>query len=388
VRIALFAGEASGDILGSGLIRALRTRFPHAEFEGIAGPLMQAEGCHSLYPMERLSVMGLAEVAGRMPEVFRMRSELVRRYAEVPPDVFVGIDAPDFNLHLEMRLKRLGVKTVHYVSPSVWAWRRYRLRKIRAGVDRMLVLFPFEEQFYARERVDARFVGHPLADEIEYCADSAPSRAALGLPLNQQVVALLPGSRVTEVEALAARLIDTAHWLAARRPELSFVVPLINEGTYERFARALARKPGPGSIKLIRGDAHTAMKSADVVLLASGTATLEALLIGRPMVITYRTHPLTWAIGRRMLRVEHVGLPNLLAGRSLVAELLQDEASPARLGAEVLTLLNSEQARAAQVDAFHAIAATLRNSASESAANAISQLLADDSIGCTGSCAG
>ncbi|MFT5176485.1 MAG: lipid-A-disaccharide synthase [Gammaproteobacteria bacterium] len=376
MRIALFAGEASGDLLGAGLIRSLRSRFPSADFEGIAGPLMQAEGCHSIYPMERLSVMGLAEVAGRMPEVLRMRATLARRYIETPPDVFVGIDAPDFNLHLEMRLKRAGIKIVHYVSPSVWAWRQYRLRKIKAGVDRMLVLFPFEAQFYAQHGVDVRFVGHPLADELQSCPDHSQARSALRLPCAGQVVALLPGSRNTEVEALSARLIGSAHWLAARRSPLSFVVPLISDSTHERFARALHESPGPAVFKLIRGDARTAMAAADVVLLASGTATLEALLIGRPMVITYRTHPLTWAIGRRMLNVDCVGLPNLLAGRPLVAELLQDAGSPRRLGAEVLALLDCAQARSSQVGEFAAIAATLRNNASECAADAIAEVIA------------
>jgi lipid-A-disaccharide synthase len=376
VRIALIAGEASGDLLGAGLVRALRSRFASAEFEGIAGPLMQAEGCHSLYPMERLSVMGLAEVAGRMPEVMRMRAALARRYTRTPPAVFIGIDAPDFNLHLEMRLKRTGIKTVHYVSPSVWAWRRYRLRKIRAGVDRMLVLFPFEEEFYARHGVAARFVGHPLADELEFCPDRQQARTVLGLASRGQIVALLPGSRNTEVDALAHRLVDSAHWLAARRPGLIFVVPLITDSTHERFARAVNESSGPGVFKLVRGNARTAMTAADVVLLASGTATLEALLIGRPMVITYRTHPLTWAIGRRMLNVDHVGLPNLLAARALVPELLQDEASAPRLGAEVLALLDSAQARSAQTNAFRSIAATLRNCASECAADAIAEVMA------------
>ena len=376
MRIALVAGEASGDLLGAGLIRALRWQFPSAQFEGIAGPLMQAEGCHSLYPIERLSVMGLAEVAGRMPEVMRMRAALARRFIETPPDVFIGIDAPDFNLHLEMRLKRARIKVVHYVSPSVWAWRRYRLRKIKAGVDRMLVLFPFEASFYARHAVDVRFVGHPLADELAFCPDRAKARGALGLPVTGQVVALLPGSRNTEVDALARPLIDSAHWLAARRPGLSFVVPLINDSTHERFVRAVDESPGPGNIKLIRGDARAAMAAADVILLASGTATLEALLIGRPMVITYRTHPVTWAIGRRMLNVDQVGLPNLLAARSLVPELLQDEASAPRLGAEVLALLDNEQACSAQVNAFADIAATLRNDASQGAATAIAELIA------------
>ncbi len=375
MRIAVFAGEASGDLLGAELIAALKERYPRARFEGIAGPRMQAAGCASLFSMDRLAVMGLVEVAGRMPEVMHMRRAIARRYRADPPDVFVGVDAPDFNLHLEMRLKRAGIPTVHYVSPSVWAWRRYRVRKIRAGVDRMLVLFPFEERFYAEHGIQAHFVGHPLADRMQWSDDPGAARARLGLPVKTPVVALLPGSRTTEVGALAERLVGAAEWLARRRPQLRFVVPLVDSRTRERFQQAMGAVHGRAVFKLLDGDAHTAMAAADAVLLASGTASLEALLLGRPMVITYRTHPLTWAIGRRMLHVEHVGLPNLLAGDSVVPELLQDAASPARLGAAVLALLDSIAARERQRRAFRRIAGVLRNDASRRAAAVVAGLL-------------
>jgi lipid-A-disaccharide synthase len=375
MRIAIFAGETSGDVLGAGLIAALRERLPAARFEGIAGPRMLALGCESLYPMDRLAVMGLVEVAGRYPEIMRLRGRLARRYLADPPDVYIGIDAPDFNLHLQMRLRRAGIPTVHYVSPSVWAWRRYRIRKIRAGVDRMLVLFPFEQAFYAGHGVDARFVGHPLADAIEGSEDTAAARRRLGLPARVPVVALLPGSRMMELDALADVMVGAAHWLAGRREAVRFVVPLVDYATRQRFQRAIDVSPGRAQFALLDGDAHTAMEAADVVLLASGTASLEALLLDRPMVITYRTHPLTWAIGRRLLHVPHVGLPNLLAGRAIVAELLQGDATPRRLGAEVLALLDSGAARAAQREAFRGIAHSLRNDASARAADAVVDLL-------------
>lgn len=375
MRIAIFAGEASGDLLGAGLIAALRDRLPDARFEGIAGPRMQALGCQSLYPMERLSVMGLVEVAGRYPEIMRLRARLARRYLAHPPDVYIGVDAPDFNLHLEMRLRRAGIPTVHYVSPSVWAWRRYRVRKIRAGVDRMLVLFPFEQAFFARHGVSARFVGHPLADAIMSTDDPQPARQRLGLPARGQVVALLPGSRMMELDALADVLVGTANWLARRRAEVRFVVPLVDAATRERFRHAIDAAPGRAQFVLLDGDAQAAMEAADAVLLASGTASLEALLLDRPMVITYRTHPLTWAIGRRLLHVPHVGLPNLLADRAIVPEILQHDATPRRLGAELLALLDSAPARDTQRRAFRGIAHALRHDASASAADAVVDLL-------------
>lgn len=375
MRIAICAGEASGDLLGAGLVEALSRRFPGAQFEGIAGPRMQAAGCRSLYPMSRLSVMGLVETAGRWPEVIRMRRALLARFGARPPDVFVGVDAPDFNLALERRLRERGVPTVHYASPSVWAWRRYRLPKIQRSVDRMLVLLPFERAFYARHGIDARFVGHPLADRLCWSDDPGPARRRLGLPARGPVVALLPGSRAGEVAALAAPMAGAACWLAARRPGIRFVVPLVDSGIARRFEQAAGAVRGRAELVLLDGDAPSAMESADAVLLASGTATLEALLLGRPMVITYRTHPLTWSIGRRMLHVPWVGLPNLLAARAVVPELLQDAATPARLGAELLALLARPAAAARQRAALRAIAGTLSTGASERAAEEVAALL-------------
>jgi lipid-A-disaccharide synthase len=375
MRVAIVAGEASGDLLGAGLMDALNARYPQMRFEGIGGPRMTAAGCESLYPMERLSVMGLAEVAGRMPEVMGLRRRLARRYRASPPDLFVGVDAPDFNLHLEMRLKRFAIRTVHYVSPSVWAWRRYRLRKIRAGVDLMLTLFPFETALYADSGIEARFVGHPLADAIVANADPRGARERLGLAPAGPVVALLPGSRMTEVVPLAPVLVQTANWLVRRLPGLVFVVPLVDRSTRECFQQAIDATHGGAVFKLLDGDARSAMEAADVVALASGTATLEALLLGRPMVVTYRTHPITWAVGKRMLHVPWVGLPNLLAGRMIAPELLQDAASPSTLGAEVLALLKSPTDRDRQCRAYRRLAAEMGRNASQRAADAVAQLL-------------
>ncbi len=371
MRVVITAGEASGDQLGAGLIQALKARCPEATFTGIAGPKMQAAGCESLYPMERLSVVGLFEAFGRFAEVIPMRRRLARRLIADPPDVLIGVDAPDFNLTLELMLKRAGVPTVHYVSPSVWAWRRYRLRKIARAVDQMLVLFPFERDFYHQRNLPVRFVGHPMADEIPFEVDRLEARRKLDLPPEGEWVALLPGSRVSEVNLLADPLAGTASWLARRRRGLRFVAPLVNEVTRSLFEAALKRHAPDAPIHLVDGRARDAMAAADAVLVASGTATLEAMLLKRPMVITYKTLPLTWFIGRRMLHVKHVGLPNLLAGEALVPELLQDQAVPERLGAALLAFLESPGRVEKLTRRFGEIHASLKNDASARAAEAV-----------------
>lgn len=375
IHIAIVAGETSGDQLGAGLIEALRSHYPQARFEGIAGPRMLAAGCESLYPMERLSVMGLVETAGRWPEVLTMRRDLLRRYRDDPPAAFIGVDAPDFNLSLERMLRETGVPTVHYASPSVWAWRRYRLPKIRRSVDRMLVLLPFEADFYAEHGIRADFVGHPLADQVTWTPGTVAARERLGLNEKGPVVALLPGSRMGEVGRLAGSMVGAARWLGGRKSGVRFVVPLIDSATTGRFQQAIDELHDRSAFTLLDGRAHDAMEAADVVLLASGTATLEALLVGRPMVITYRIHPMTWSIGRRMLHVPFVGLPNLLAGRLVAPELLQDAATPGRLGAAVLGLLNCAEGRERQTSTYAKIAQTLGSDASARAAQSVRDLL-------------
>ena len=370
------AGEPSGDALASGLIEALRARVPGARFEGIAGPRMLAAGCETHYPMERLSVMGLFEVFGRYLELIPLRRRLARRFAADPPDVFIGVDAPDFNLSLELALRRAGVRTVHFVSPSVWAWRRYRLGKIARAVDLMLALFPFEPPIYEARSIPVRYVGHPLADEIGIHADRDAARARLGLDPGARIAALLPGSRMSELRFLAEPLARTAHWVHRRRPEVRFVAPLVDGPTRDAFSRALAAHAPGVPCELFIGASRDAMAASDAVLLASGTATLEALLLKRPMVITYRTMLLTWMLGRAMVHIDHFGLPNLLAGTRLVPELMQDDATPERLGPALLERLDHPGRQRRVLEEFDRIHRTLRNDAFAKAAEAVLQVAA------------
>jgi lipid-A-disaccharide synthase len=369
------AGEQSGDMLGAGLIEALQHHYPNATFEGIAGPRMIAAGCTSLYPMERLSVMGLVEVAGRYVGLMRDRKRLARDWLANPPDVFVGIDAPDFNLGLARQLREHGIKTVHYVSPSVWAWRQYRVKGIRRAVNRMLTLFPFEADFYKRAGVDVVHVGHPLADDIPMRTDVAQAREALGLEASGTLIALLPGSRMSEVSALATTLVQTADWLVQRRPDCHFVMPAATPTIYAELAPVVASAKRARVI-LLHGDARAAMGASEVVVLASGTATLEAMLLKKPMVITYRVHPVTYRIMKWMFTVEFVGLPNLLVGREVVPECLQDECRPERLGEQVLKWLDDPQRVAATIALFDAVHERLRGGASRRAAQAVAEVLA------------
>ncbi len=375
LRIGIVAGEVSGDLIGEGLIDAIRKRVPGAEFEGIAGPRMAARGCKALYPMERLSVMGLVEVLGRYRELRAARARIAEHFIADPPDVFVGIDAPDFNLGLETRLRAAGVPTVHYVSPTVWAWRRGRLSTIARAVDLMLTLFPFEEDFYREHHVAVRYVGHHLADAIPEHSDARAARAALGLPEEGELVALLPGSRESELGRLADLFVEAAHWCAERRPGLRFAAPFASAATRARFEAALARRPGL-KCHLFDGRSREVMAAADAVLLASGTAALEAMLLKRPMVVAYRLAPLSYWLIQRMMYIDRYSLPNLLAGETLVPELVQDAATPPALGAAVLDLLASPD-RVRQLQArFTALHRTLRRDANERAAEAVLELVA------------
>jgi lipid-A-disaccharide synthase len=369
--VALVAGEASGDILGAGLMRALKVRHPGVRFIGVGGPLMEAQGLQSYFPMERLAVMGLVEVLGRLRELLARRKLLIQTLIEARPDVFIGIDAPDFTLAIEARLHREGIKAVHYVSPSVWAWRQKRVLKIREGCDLMLTLFPFEARFYEEQGVPVRFVGHSLADQIPLQADRAQARHTLGLPLEGPVVALMPGSRGGEVRRLGALFFETAERLLAARPGLRFVVPCASPQRRVQLEEALAGRALP--VTLLDGQSHQALAACDAVLIASGTATLEALLYKRPMVVAYRLAPLTWWMLKRMVTSPYVSLPNLLAQRALVPEVLQDAATPQALADALLPLLDHPEVQTAGFDAIHR---TLRQDASNQAAEAVLQLLA------------
>jgi len=337
LRIGIVVGEASGDQLGAGLIAALQSSHPDAIFEGVGGAKMQALGCTSLYPMETLSVMGLVEPLKRLPELLRMRRGLVDHFIAQPPDVFIGIDAPDFNLGIELRLKKAGIPTVHYVSPSVWAWRQGRIKKIARAVDHMLTLLPFEADFYHRHNVPVTFVGHPLADDLPLVPDMSAARTQLNLSSDGPVIALLPGSRQSEVALLGQLFLDAARLCLEARPELTFILPAANPARRQQIDAMLA-DAGDLPITLLDGQSHLAMEAADVVLLASGTTALEAMLLKKPMVVSYKAGWLTHAIISRMLKVPYVSLPNLLADRELVPEVLQDDAT-----AETLSILLLER---------------------------------------------
>ena len=373
IRVALVAGEASGDILGSGLMQAIKQRHPDAEFIGVGGARMEAEGLKSYFPMERLAVMGLVEVLGRLFELLRRRRQLARDLIAAQPDVFIGIDAPDFNLGLELKLRRAGIKTVHYVSPSVWAWRQKRVLKIRDACDLMLTLFPFEAQFYDEHQVPVRFVGHPLADAIPQQADRAAARAALDLPQDEPVVALMPGSRGGEVARLGELFLDAAIRLRALRPGIHFLLPCATPERREQLEQMLAGRDLP--LTLLNGRSHEALAACDAVLIASGTATLEALLYKRPMVVAYRVAPLTYRILKRLVKSPYISLPNLLAERLLVPELIQDAATPEALAQAVAPLIDGGQVQTEGFDLMHR---ALRRDASVSAADAVLKLAGRD----------
>jgi lipid-A-disaccharide synthase len=372
LRVALVAGEASGDILGSGLMRALKARHPEVEFIGVGGPLMTREGLDSIFPMERLAVMGLVEVLGRLPELLKRRKQLIAELVAAKPDVFIGIDAPDFNLDVELKLRQAGIKTVHYVSPSVWAWRQKRVLKIRKACDLMLTLFPFEAQFYTEHDVPVRFVGHPLADDIPLDADRLAARGTLHLPAQGAVVALMPGSRGGEVAKLGTLFLDAAERLRSLRPDVHFVLPCANAERRAQLESMLASRDLP--LSLLDGNSHLALAACDVVLIASGTATLEALLYKRPMVVAYKVAPLTYRILQRLVKSPYISLPNLLAQRLLVPELIQEAATPDTLAQTLAPLIVDGHA---QTDGFDQIHRALRRNASRQAAEAILELVGE-----------
>jgi lipid-A-disaccharide synthase len=378
MRVALVAGEASGDALGAALIEALRRRFPSAEFAGVAGQRMKAAGCKTWFDSEELAVMGLTEILRHLPRLLRLRGALQRQILEWRPDVFVGVDFKEFNLGLARRLKKRGLRTVQYVSPQVWAWRRGRARTIGQAVDLILCLFPFEPEFYREYGVRATFVGHPLADQIPLEIDRAAARAELGLEAGARVLAVLPGSRRAEVERLADCFAGAAELLAARYPGLSCVAPMVTPELREMFAARCTALAPHVKMRMLDGRARLALAAADVVLVASGTATLEAALCKRPMVVAYKLGAVTAFLLRTfgLVKVRHFSQPNLLAGSELVPEFFQEAASPANLAAALADWIE-DPARVARVQReFAAIHQSLRCGGAELAAKEISELLA------------
>ena len=371
LKVALVAGEASGDILGAGLMQALRQHCPQIEFIGVGGPLMEAQGLTSYFPMERLAIMGLVEVLGRLPELLSRRKRLIATLKEQQPDVFIGIDAPDFNLTIELKLREAGIKTVHYVSPSVWAWRQKRVFKIRKGCDLMLTLLPFEARFYQEHQVPVLFVGHPLADSVAMHNDPLPAREQLGLPADAQVVALLPGSRGGEVAKLGTLFVETARYLLGEKPQLRFIIPAANQARREQLAAILAEMPNL-PIEILDGQSQAALQACDAVLIASGTATLEAMLFKKPMVVAYKLAPVSHWLLKKMVKSPYISLPNLLANEMLVPEFIQDAATPKALGNALLEQLNDGSQ---QTQRFAELHQSLRCDASERAAQGVLQLV-------------
>ena len=379
-RVGLVAGEASGDTLGGGLIAALRKRVPDAQFMGVAGPRMIAAGCEPWYHSEELSVMGLAEVMRHLPRLIRLRRDLRHRFLDADLDILVGIDSPDFNLPLESALKRVGVPTVQYVSPQVWAWRQSRVASIRKSADRILCLLPFETEFYEAHGVDARFVGHPLADEVPMDSDLDEARSALGLDVQRPCLALLPGSRGAEIARLSAPFLETARWMLARRPEIQVIAGLANESTAAAFRDAVHASRLDPAPDIHVGGARQVMAAADVVLTASGTASLETMLTKRPMVVAYIVSAVTHRLVRRLgfRRLDYFALPNLLAGRGVVPEFLQADVRADVLGPALESYLDGEHGHGKDsgwYDAFRSIHERLRRNANERAADAVVELL-------------
>lgn len=362
-------------MLGADLIRALKEQFPDAVFEGVGGPKMQAEGFQSLFDMDRLSVMGFIEPLKRLPELLGIRRTIVKRYSENKPAVFIGIDSPDFNLTIEAKLHSLSVKTVHYVSPSVWAWRQGRIKKIKNSVDLMLSLFPFEADFYRQHDVPVRYVGHPLAKQLPMEPDTAGARCALGLDSKTPVLCIMPGSRAGELELMADLFLDVAQVIDKVLSGLQLIIPAANEARYKYLEKLLSNRHTL-SVTLIRQQSHVAMEASDVVLLASGTTALEAMLLKKPMVVSYRLGALTYALVSPFIKTPFASIPNLLSNEMLVPELIQSKATVEALSDEVLKAFGPGRAASLGIK-FRDLHQLLAINSGEIAAEAIAKLIAE-----------
>lgn len=372
--IGLVAGEVSGDILGAGLMAALKQQYSNIRFVGVAGPRMKAEGCEAWYEMDELAVMGVVEVLARLPRLLAIRRDLVKRFRELKPDVFVGIDAPDFNLTLEAKLKQSGIKTVQYVSPSVWAWRQKRIFKIAKATHLVLALLPFEKAFYDKFNVPCLFVGHTLADKLPLEADKAGSRTKLGLEQDGLYLAILPGSRNAEISLLAPVFLDAAAALLNIMPNLKFIVPMVNAHKKEAFLQIKSQIAPDLPLLVFEGQSTDVLTSADATLLASGTATLECMLAKSPMVVGYKMRGLNYWIGKRLVKTPFISLPNLLANKSVVVELLQDECTVSNIVKGLTPLLRDENQNLALKAIFRELHSQIRCQADEKAAKAVLSL--------------
>jgi len=377
LRIGIVAGEPSGDVLAAGMVAELKKRYPDAIIEGIGGDNMKAAGFHSLFDMETLSVMGLVEVLSHLPAILKLKKQLLAHFEAHPPDVFIGVDAPDFNLRVEKALKARGIKTVHYVSPTVWAWREKRIHKIKAATNHVLGLFPFEKQVYDKYQVPYTFVGHTLADAVPLDPDQQAARASLGLDTNAPVLAVLPGSRGGELKALLPVFTETMRKIKTLVPGIRFVLPAANQYRFDGIQAYLQENCkdwfSDGELLLTKGNAREAMIASDTILLASGTATLEAMLCKRPMVTCYKLAPLTYKIMQRLYRAPFFALPNLLAGEALIPELLQDDVNPDTLCEHLVPMFSKDNS--ALIQRFTALHKSLKLDADKMAAQAIAEVI-------------
>jgi lipid-A-disaccharide synthase len=371
LRIGIIAGEASGDILGADLIRAIKTRYPNAEFEGVGGPLMIEQGCRSLCDMDRLSVMGIVEPLKRLPELLRLRRFLKSHFLSWQPAIVIGIDSPDFTLNIERYVRERGIKTLHYVSPSVWAWRQGRVKGIAKSVDHMLTLFPFEERFYQEHGVPVTCVGHPLADQIPLTDQRSAARVTLDVEDGHPVLAILPGSRSGEVAQLIKPFLETAQWLRRAQPNIEFLIPAANAERKIQILQAIGAFSQDLPVRVVSGQSRTVMAASDVVLMASGTTSLEALLLQRPMVVAYRFGKWSYKLLSRLVKTPFFSLPNLLAQRALVPEVLQDEVRAEVMGPLLLEQLNNANHRESLINEFQCIHRQLAQAASERAADVV-----------------
>lgn len=375
LRIGMIVGEASGDLLGAGLIQSLKKIYPEIIIEGIAGSQMQAAGARTLFPMEKLSVIGFSEVVLRIKELLSIRSQTKKYFLDNPPDIFIGIDAPDFNLPIEIALKKAGILTVHYTSPTIWAWRYKRIFKIAKAVNLILCLFPFEAPYYDAVNVAARYVGHPLADLIPIDVDQNAARATLHLPQDEKIVALLPGSRFGEIKYLGPLMLQTAQLCLEKMPHLKFISPMINAQRKKQFEELKEKLAPQLPLTIIEGQSRTVMAAADVIALASGTATLEALLLKKPMVVAYKGSAFSYFIAKNLVKIKQFSLPNILAGEALVPEFLQHTATPENIAPAVLYYLNNNGDTTQLIQKFTDIHLRLKCNANEKAAEAVSELL-------------
>lgn len=371
MKIGILAGEASGDLLGAKLIRALRERHADLQIEGIGGPAMEAAGCHSLFDMERLAVMGFIEPLFRLPDLIALRHDLYHHFLNSPPDVFIGIDAPDFNLGLEVKLRKAGIPVIHYVSPSVWAWRRYRVKKIARAVNLMLTLLPFEAAFYAEHKVPVRYVGHPLAEQIPLVPDVKAAKRALCLDENATYVALMPGSRKQEIRYLAESFILAAKAMLQSRPDLKFITSHVNEKRYEEFQEYVEQIAPELPLEFFTRRSQDVLAAADAVMVTSGTATLETMLYKKPMVIAYRMSGLTYRLAKWLVKTPFIGLPNLLANRLIVPELIQETVTPEAIATTLLDYLNHPEKTAQLVQTYTELHETLRMDSAREIADAV-----------------